>query len=91
MAVGAGNFVYLVSGANTVSLIDATNLSITNFLTANSVVNIYGMSFDKINNRLYLADAKNFTTNGEVFIYDSNANYITKYTTGIAPRRIIFR
>lgn len=91
LAVGNSNRVYLSSGPNTVSLIDASNLTVTNFLTADSVVNVYGIGFDKNNNRLYLADAKNFTSNGEVFIYDSNANFVAKYTTGVAPRRIIFK
>lgn len=55
--------------------------------TANSF--IYGYVYDYIGGRHYLADAKNFVSNGAMYVYDSGGNFLKEYPTGVAPRRFL--
>ena len=50
----------------------------------------YAIAYEPINKFLYLADAKNYASNGEVFIYNLNANLQNKFTVGIIPGAFCF-
>ncbi len=46
----------------------------------------YGLGVDPTTGLVYVADAKDFTQNGEVKVYDNNGNLKKKFDTGICPR-----
>ncbi len=50
---------------------------------------IYGYVYDYISGKHYIADAKNFVSNGSMYIYDSAGNFLKECQTGIAPRRFL--
>lgn len=58
-----------------------------------SNTNIYGLSFDAVGNKLYIADAKTGTTNGEVRVYDSGGALLKTYADigGKFPKRFAFK
>lgn len=52
-------------------------------LGAQGVYGIYGM--DVIDNTLYVADAGNYVSPGQVYIYDANGAVLENYTVGVIP------
>ncbi|PID58709.1 MAG: hypothetical protein CR986_07560 [Ignavibacteriae bacterium] len=55
-----------------------------------SLVMLYGYNYDSVNKEHYLLDAKDFKIEGQLTVYDSTGKKLNNYTTGIAPRRIVF-
>lgn len=53
--------------------------------------NAYGMACDPFTGNLYIADAKDFSSNGEVVIYAANGGKIATFEAGISPNEIVFR
>ena len=51
----------------------------------------YALGFDKEDELLYIADAKDFASQGEVFIYSTDNIAIDSFSTGIIPGYIHFR
>jgi len=49
-----------------------------------------GLSSEEADPKLYLADAKDFSVNGEVFIHDTNGDFINSFDTGIIPGDFLF-
>ncbi|MGF1669172.1 MAG: T9SS type A sorting domain-containing protein [Balneolaceae bacterium] len=54
--------------------------------------NFFAMNFsaNEAQPRFYLADAKDFSVNGEVFIHDTQGSLVTSFPTGIIPGDILF-
>lgn len=52
-------------------------------LSAQGAYGIYGMDF--IDNTLYVADAGNYVSPGQVYIYDANGAALVNYTVGVVP------
>ena len=50
---------------------------------------IYGYVYDYVGQKHYLADAKNFTSAGNLLVYNANGSLAKSLMTGVAPRRII--
>ena len=51
---------------------------------------VYGMEFNPYTDYLYVMTS-NFTTNGKVYVFDKNLNYVTMFsTTGINPKTMVF-
>lgn len=51
---------------------------------------IYGMEFNPYTHFLYVMTS-DFVTNGKVYVFDKNKNFITMFeTTGINPKKIVF-
>jgi YVTN family beta-propeller protein len=50
----------------------------------------YGYNFDYTNNKHFVLDAKNFSVSGSLKIYGLEGNLEQTFTTGVAPRRVIF-
>ncbi len=45
----------------------------------------YALSFDDVQQRLYMADAKDFNSQGEVFIYSTSDEMVRSFDAGIIP------
>ncbi|MCX7877016.1 MAG: hypothetical protein N2510_00075 [Ignavibacteria bacterium] len=54
---------------------------------------VYGITYDKMNGRLYITNSKGGVQNGELRIYDSNGNLIKTYPDigGKFPKRVAFK
>lgn len=63
----------------------ATNLPTSALFTSNAT---YIYSFDIINNTIYIGDAKDFSSYGEVQYYSLSGNILGKFGTGIGPNFI---
>lgn len=62
-----------------------------NFITDGTVITTpYGVSVDAVNNEVFVTDAKDYSTNGEVFCF--GANGVKKYSlkTGLNPNTVVF-
>jgi hypothetical protein len=51
----------------------------------------YGMAVDDISGDLYLADAKNFSTNGEILIYAKDGTFKKRFPGQRGPSVIVFK
>ena len=79
----------------------SNNITVINLASRVSVVVInnpnpgtcffYGYNYDYINKKHYVCDARSFTTNGSLYIYDENGTLENTFTTGVSPRRVVFK
>jgi YVTN family beta-propeller protein len=77
-----------VTGDAAVMKIDLKNKKIDN---ANFIPGYYySIAYEPINNLLYIGDAKNFASNGEVLIYNLTGTQKTKFTAGFLPGSFCF-
>ncbi len=51
--------------------------------------NFYGLHFDARRNRIYVTNAKDFQSPGEIWIYNASGNLLNKFDTGINPSRMV--
>lgn len=51
----------------------------------------YSIAVDDATERIYLGDAKDYNSNGKVYIYEKNASIKDSITVGIIPGTIIFK
>ncbi|MEW6062561.1 MAG: DUF5074 domain-containing protein [Bacteroidota bacterium] len=80
----------LLSVKNGIAKIDTkTNAILLSALVSTS--SAYSIAVDDVTDYIYVADAKNYVTDGEVKIYDKNGNSIGAFTTGIIPGDIAFK
>jgi hypothetical protein len=87
------NNIYFISFEGNIVKIDLnTKISTTIIQNQNPALSyFYGYSFDSKNQKHYLCDARNFTSNG-FFIVINMENFVEKiFSTGIAPRRIVLK
>jgi hypothetical protein len=89
--MNTGN-IYYINYNNGISYYDFSNGQVTNVISnPNPVANyFYGYNYDYSNSKHLITDAKDFIINGSLNVYNSNGNLENTYTTGIAPRRIVF-
>ncbi len=54
---------------------------------------VYGISFDRINHRIYIANSKSGTANGEVRVYDLSGNLLNTFPDigGKFPKKMAFK
>lgn len=84
--------IYYIDYANNISRLNLSTRIQNTFITNNSPTSsfFYGYNFDYTNNNHFVLDAKNFIVSGSLFIYGATGNLEQTFTTGVAPRRIIF-
>ncbi len=85
--------VYYISASNNISKVNLSTkqsvVVITNTDPANRF--FYGYGYDEINSKHYILDARNFVLSGHLYIHNSSGVLEKDFTTGIAPRRVIFK
>jgi hypothetical protein len=88
----SGNDIYFIANSNDVVKYTMTTGSakviVPSVFPANSY---YGYTFDPVSHTHYVLDAKSYTVNGALAIYDSTGQVKQTFTTGIAPRRIVLK
>lgn len=62
-----------------------------NFITDNTKITIpYGVAVDELTGEVFVTDAKNYTTSGEVFCFDKDGKKKYSITVGINPNNVVF-
>lgn len=62
-----------------------------NFITDQTkITTAYGIAVDEISGEVFVTDAKNYSTNGEVFCFDKDGKKKYSLTTGINPNNVVF-
>ncbi|MBS1492133.1 MAG: T9SS type A sorting domain-containing protein [Bacteroidetes bacterium] len=86
------NNVYFIDYANNISSLNLLTRQVITFITNNSPASsfFYGYNYDYTNNRHFVLDAKNFVVSGSLNIYGPSGSLLQTFTTGVAPRRVIF-
>ena len=76
------DYIYLIY--NGIQQIDVSSKSIETLIDQNNFVTPYGIGTD-IEGNIYVADAKDYVSRGEVSIFHPNGRMIKKITVGIIP------
>lgn len=77
---------YNMGGAVYRQPIEETTLQTTPFITGSNVVSLYGLGYDAVSNLLYISDAKDFASDGEIQRYDADSGaFIDALGVKVAP------
>nr|WP_315224185.1 hypothetical protein [uncultured Flavobacterium sp.] len=79
---------YTVSNAVYAISSSATTASTTAIFTATSVANLYGFAVN--NNRIYISDSGNYTSDSKAYIYNLNGTLEKELMVGIGPNGFYF-
>ncbi len=85
--------IFFISNSNNITKINLVS-RVSSILLANpspASVLFYGYNYESVNKKHYVCDAKNFAVAGSLNIYNEIGALEKIYTTGIAPRRIVFK
>jgi YVTN family beta-propeller protein len=91
--VVAGDLAYLITADNKIQVYNVKTESVVSasFITDGTVVTTpYGIKADVSTGELFITDAKDYKSNGEVFAFDKNGKKEYSLTTGISPGAIAF-
>lgn len=59
------------------------------FIDLSQMNTLYGIDVDILNQRIYLMEANNYSSSGDVLIYDIDGNYLKKFGVGYLPSKMI--
>ncbi len=83
---------YYYSGTSIYKVgIDATSAPSESWITNAEIVAPYSLGVDPKTGDVYLGDALDYSSEGKVYVYRSDANPKTSFTAGINPGQFIFR
>lgn len=90
MVIGGDNL-YFITSANKISVYNVKSQSVTNssFITdGTSITTPYALAVDNSTGELFVTDAKDYKSNGEVFAFDKTGKKEYSITVGVNPGRI---
>lgn len=83
--------IYYIDYSNNISRLNLSSRQAATFITNTSQSSyFYGYNFDYTNNKHFVLDTKDFSVLGSLYIYGASGTREQTFTTGIAPRRVIF-
>lgn len=84
--------IYFISGSNNIEKLDLSTRTVSIFITnPGTPTYFYGYNIDPVNGKHYVLDAKNFSVDGSLYIYNTSGVLERTYTTGVGPRRVVFK
>jgi len=89
----SADFAYMLNYDGTVRIFNLSSETIVqaNFITDSTVITSpYGINVDTVTGEVFITDAKDYTSNGEVFCFDSFGRKKYSLTTGINPNTVVF-
>jgi hypothetical protein len=90
LVVNDNEVFYTIDDAIYKSTLSATALPTTPLFTA-TAQGVYGVySFAVNNNKIYVGDARDYNSNGKVFVYSSTGILEKDYTVGVVPAGFYF-
>lgn len=80
------------TGDNHVGLFSPVSDVLTNptYVDVSSVQTVYGITYSPVLDKIFISDAKDFVTTGEVLEYDGSGSYLTSYSVGLNPSKVVF-
>lgn len=69
----------------------ATEAPAAPLITEADAIVFYGIGVDPATDRIYAADARDFESNGTVFVYESDGTPVGEFTSGVSPNMFLFR
>jgi YVTN family beta-propeller protein len=89
-----GDYVYYPTADNKIAMVNAKTqlLERANFITDATVTLVapYAIAFDDITGEVFIADAKDYSSNGVVYAFDKTGKKQYEIATGVSPGRIAF-
>ena len=74
-----------------------TKINLTTFVdtpwsyaASQPLVSPYGIGIDPVSQNVYIADAQNYQTNGDIYVFDAKGTFISKKECGVGPSKIVF-
>ncbi len=67
------------------------NENVLNLNTISNETYFYSLYYSAFENQLYAGDAKDYASEGEVFIYDNSGTLLKKINSGIIPRSFVLQ
>jgi len=81
------NKIYLIY--NGIKCMGINDTTLSNFISNSSIQTPYGIGIDKDGN-IYIADAKDFVSEGNIYVYNKMGQFLSKYQAGIIPGSFAF-
>lgn len=85
---GTGNYLSFISYTNDIVKYDLESKTVSVIASPELGSYFYGYSLDPVSGLHFVTDAKDFSSQGSMNIYNNSSVLINSFTTGIAPRRI---
>jgi hypothetical protein len=90
----SGDNLYFVTSANKIVVYNVKSQSVTNqsFVTDGTAITTpYALAMDSSTGELFVADAKDYTSNGAVYVFDKTGKKEYSITVGINPGKIALK
>ncbi|MBK7981275.1 MAG: T9SS type A sorting domain-containing protein [Ignavibacteriae bacterium] len=84
----SSDMIYFKSGSNKIIGLNLNAGEPKTVVDDPNIIFAYGYSYDYIAGKHYLTDAKDFSSNGTLNVYNNDGELLNSYNTGIAPRRV---
>jgi len=86
------NDLYFISYINNIVKYSADDKTVTSLVSSVYPENyFYGYNYESTTGRHYVLDAKTFTVSGSLSVFNNDGTLAETYSTGIAPRRVLFK
>lgn len=89
----SGDFVYYPTADNKIAVYNAKTQTAgaANFITdGTAITSPYAIAVDSLSGEVFVSDAKDYTSNGTLYVFDKTGKKEYSITTGINPGRITF-
>lgn len=85
------DMIFFKSASNAIVSLDLSTRETKIAIEDDGILFTYGYGFDYISGKHYLSDAKDFSSNGVLNVYNDEGVLLNTYQTSVAPRRIVFQ
>jgi YVTN family beta-propeller protein len=88
-----GDYAYIPASGGKVKVfnVKTETMEKENFITDDTkITTTYGVAVDEISGEVFVTDAKNYTTGGEVFCFDKDGKKKYSINVGINPNNVVF-
>jgi len=88
-----GDYAYMPASGGRVKVfnVKTEQLEKDNFITdSTKITTTYAVAVDELTGEVFVADAKNYTTGGEVICFDKNGKRKYSIPVGINPNNVVF-
>ncbi|TCD01640.1 YncE family protein [Pedobacter psychroterrae] len=92
LAIGANKTLAITNYPNLLKAIDVNTGTLNaEFITdATHITSLYALTFNPINNDIFVFDATDYSGDGKAFSFDSNGKKTLEFPTGTAPKAGVF-
>ena len=87
--IGYSNF---STGENEIGLFNPMGEVMTTptFIDASAIETVYGITYHPGLDKIFIADAKDFVTTGQIFEFDGSGVFVNSYNVGLNPSKVVF-